>query len=49
MRLVPFKVRIDRYLFGTQVFRIKPPMCITKADVDVAVDTLEKAVKAYVQ
>ena len=30
--------------FGS-VFRIKPPMCITKEDADFAVDVLEDAIR----
>lgn len=37
-------------LFGAgglhgNVLRIKPPMCITKKDVDVAIDALDKSIK----
>lgn len=37
-------------LFGAgglngNVLRIKPPMCITKKNVDVAVDAIDKAIK----
>lgn len=31
-------------LYGN-VLRIKPPMCITKKDVDVAIDALDKSIK----
>lgn len=29
------------------VLRIKPPMCITKKDVDFAVDIIAKSIKQY--
>lgn len=32
--------------FYGNVLRIKPPMCINKHDVDVALDVLERAIKA---
>lgn len=31
--------------FHGNVLRIKPPMCITKQDVDVAIDALDKSLK----
>lgn len=29
-----------------QILRIKPPMCINRSDVDVAVDTLDQSIRA---
>lgn len=34
-------------LYGN-VLRIKPPMCINKNDVDLALDVLERSIKVYV-
>ncbi len=33
--------------FYGNVLRIKPPMCINKNDVDLALDVLEKSIKAH--
>ena len=39
------------FLLGAveQVFRIKPPMCITKEDVDFTVAVMRKAFATYVE
>lgn len=31
--------------FNGNVLRVKPPMCINKKDVDVAIDALDKSIK----
>lgn len=35
--------------YNSNVLRIKPPMCITKNNVDTAVSALDKAIKDIVQ
>lgn len=38
---------MKRFFF--QVFRIKPPMCITKSDVDFAVAVLRKSIVSFLE
>ena len=50
MNLILNHCRDDGLLLGKggnfgNVFRIKPPMCITKEDVDFGVDVLEKSIR----
>ncbi|KAG1713992.1 Alanine--glyoxylate aminotransferase 2, mitochondrial [Nymphon striatum] len=37
------------FIYSLQVMRIKPPMCITRADADFTVDVLRKSIQTYME
>lgn len=39
----------DIFFLSSQTFRIKPPMCITKKDVDFAVEVFHTALQRHME
>lgn len=45
----PYNLSIFLLVLSPQTFRIKPPMCITKRDVDFAVEVFHTALQKHVE